>query len=123
MCSFVFKRSGDHRNLHSCRTGRSPDLGRRRTSSRSRRPGRRGARAPWDGARSGKIGRAHVCTPVTLIYLVCALLFLNDPATTEIYTLAVQDALPTSDEDVRPRDLAARAGEERELLGMERDPV
>ena len=45
-----------------------------------------------------KIGRAHVWTPVTFLYLVCRLLleknFFNDTATTEIYTLSLHDALP-----------------------------
>src|ERR1044072_1817088 len=41
-----------------------------------------------------KIGRAHVWTPVTLIYLVFRLLFFNDTATTEIYPLSLHDALP-----------------------------
>src|ERR1044072_7687872 len=56
----------------------------------------------WQGERpmaphsmaSAQIGRAHVWTPVTLIYLVCRLLFFNDTATTEIYSLSLHDALP-----------------------------
>src|ERR1043165_144581 len=43
-----------------------------------------------------EIGRVHVCTPVTWPYLVCLLLFVNDTATTEIYTLSLHDALPIS---------------------------
>src|ERR1044072_5131884 len=39
-------------------------------------------------------GRGHGWTPVTLLYLVCPVLFFNDTATTEIYTLPLHDALP-----------------------------
>src|ERR1051326_7575990 len=41
-----------------------------------------------------EIGRAHVCTPVTFLYFVCRLFFVNDTATTEISTLSLHDALP-----------------------------
>src|ERR1044072_8890787 len=50
-----------------------------------------------------QIGRAHVRTPVTLIYLVCRPLFFNDTATTEIYTLSLPDALPISSSRSPPR--------------------
>src|ERR1044072_9290007 len=41
-----------------------------------------------------EIGRAHVRTPLTLMYLVCRPLFVNETATTEIYPLSLHDALP-----------------------------
>src|ERR1044072_501241 len=49
-------------------------------------PGRAAARL--------QIGREHARTPVTLIYIVCGLFFLNDTAATEIYSLSLHDPLP-----------------------------
>src|ERR1044072_8945360 len=43
---------------------------------------------------SVEMGRAQVRSPVPLIYIVCYRLLFNDTATTEIYALALQDALP-----------------------------
>src|ERR1044072_8691898 len=71
------------------------------------RAGRReGSRWPWQAVagRSRRpahphgrpeIGRAHGSTPVALIYIECPRHFFNDTATTEIYTLALHDALPS----------------------------
>src|ERR1044072_8140177 len=46
-----------------------------------------------------RIGRAHVCTPVTLIYLVCRPLFFKDPPTPEISPLPLHDPLPICELD------------------------
>src|ERR1044072_8672540 len=73
------------------------------TLFRSVRRGPVGHRLEPDGAAEqvvheraalAEIGRAHVSTPVTQIYLPMRLFFFNDTATTEIYTLSLHDALP-----------------------------
>src|SRR3990167_8274295 len=47
--------------------------------------------------------------------LVCPLLLFNDPATTEIYTLSLHDALPIFQEVPLEADEAAADGQERGL--------
>src|SRR3712207_8401321 len=47
------------------------------------------------------------------------LIFFNDTATTEIYTLSLHDALPISVVDLLRRQLAAELDERRELVGLE----
>src|ERR1044072_8012197 len=56
-----------------------------------------------------EIGRAHVWTPVTLIYLLCRFLFVNDTATTDICPLSLHVALQIYKPNLRgPRGSQAR---------------
>src|ERR1039458_2347848 len=48
---------------------------------------------------SKRLLTAVTCFPLTF---ACGLVFFNDPATTEIYTLSLHDALPISGARVQP---------------------
>src|SRR3989304_3300447 len=95
MPSFFFKGSGDHRDLHSFPTRRSSDLVFHRSDDRSDGGGgRRHLRHHRADGRDRS--EEHTSELQSRLHLVCRLFFLKDPATTEIYTLSLHDALPIS---------------------------
>src|SRR5438874_12504861 len=52
--------------------------------------------------------RCYICSVYTTIFLLTlSLFFFNDPATTEIYTLSLHDALPISRRCPRPAPAAS----------------
>src|SRR3990172_3615001 len=61
---------------------------------RSRSQASIASRAMTVAGRLSEIGRAHVSTTVTPTPPIPSSFFLNDTATTEIYTLSLHDALP-----------------------------
>src|SRR3990172_8513717 len=93
MPSFFFKGSGDHRNLHSFPTRRSSDLliAYRLRSRERKRPTTFGTCQPIEQTARSEEHTSELQSP---LHLVCRLFFLKDPATTEIYTLSLHDALP-----------------------------